>query len=146
MRNHPQRTVVPPLSTLLPTPRVPNRIHHPVHAPDCAQHSSSNRPPKPGDKQRADDGGVVLAEVLVRALRRVEGEHGLLRCRRRRLDLLVGRVFEGVGDLGRFAEAAHAAAVPGADDEGADDCAEDVAGGLLVRGFGERCAVRNCGL
>jgi hypothetical protein len=81
---------------------------------------------------------VVLAEVLVRALGRVEGEERFLGGRGRGLDLLVGGVFEGVGDLGGFAEGADAAAVPGADDEGADDCAEDVAGGCVSEGIGER--------
>jgi hypothetical protein len=51
--------------------------------------------------------------------------------------LLVGGVFEGVGHLGCFAEGADAAAVPGAHEEGADYCAEDVAEGVLVRMFGQ---------
>jgi hypothetical protein len=48
------------------------------------------------------------------------------------LDLLVGRVFEGVGDLGGFAEGTDAPAMPGADDEGGDGGKEDVAGEMLV--------------
>ena len=46
--------------------------------------------------------------------------------------MLVGRVFEGVRDLGGFAEAADTAAVPGADDDGGDGGEEDVAGDMLV--------------
>lgn len=87
---------------------------------------------------------MVLAEVLVRALRRVEGEERLLGRGGGGLHLLVRGVLEGVGDLGCFAEGAHAAAVPGADEEGADGGAEDVAGGVLVGGLGRRgCAVRD---
>ena len=85
---------------------------------------------------------MVLAEVLVRALRRVEGEERLLRGWGGGLHLLVRGVLEGVGDLGCFAEGAHAAAVPGADDEGADGGAEDVARGVLVRGLGRGGAVQ----
>ena len=129
MRNHPQRPIIPPLPALLPTPRIPNRINHPVHTPNRAQHRRRNGPPQSGNKQSAEDGGVVLAEVLVRALRRVEGEERLLRSWGGGLHLLVRGVLEGVGDLGRFAEGAHAAAVPGADEEGADGGAEDVASG-----------------
>jgi hypothetical protein len=46
--------------------------------------------------------------------------------------LLVGRVFEGVWDLGGFAEGTDASAVPGADDEGGDSGEEDVSGRTLV--------------
>jgi hypothetical protein len=46
--------------------------------------------------------------------------------------LLVGRVFEGVRDLGGFAEGADAAAVPGADEDCGDGGEEDVAGDMLV--------------
>lgn len=90
---------------------------------------------------------MVLAEVLVRALRGVEGEERFFGSRGGGLDLLVGGVFEGVGHFGGFAEGADAAAVPGADDEGADDCAEDVAEGCVSEGFGERCAcaIEGCG-
>lgn len=128
MRNHPQRTIVPSLATLLTTVRVPNSIHNTVDAPHSAEDSCSDGPPQTRDQECADDGGVVLAKVLVRALSRVEGKHGLLRCGRGRLDLLVGGVFEGVRDLCGFAEGADAASVPGTDEEGADDGAKDVAG------------------
>lgn len=70
---------------------------------------------------------MVLAEVLVRALRRVEREHGLLRRGRSGLDLLVGRVLERVGDLGRLAQPSDVAAVPDADEEGANDGTENIA-------------------
>ena len=70
---------------------------------------------------------MVLAEVLVGTLGRVEDKHGLLRGRRSSLDLLVGGVFEGVGNLCCLAEAADAGAVPDTNEEGADNGAEDVA-------------------
>lgn len=63
---------------------------------------------------------MVLVEVLVGALRSVEGQHGALGGGRGGLDLLVRGVFEGVRDLGRFTEGADTAAVPGADEEGGD--------------------------
>ena len=129
MRNHPQRTIIPPLTALLTTVRVPNSIHNAVDTPHSSEDSSSDRPPQSTDKQCANDGGVVLAEILVRALSRVEGKHGFLGRRRGGLHLLVRGVFEGVGNLGCLAEGTDAAAVPGADEEGADNGAEDVAGG-----------------
>jgi hypothetical protein len=128
VRNHPQRTVVPSLTALLTTVCVSNGVHNAVDTPHRTENRCSNRPSQTRDQQCADDGWVILAEVLVCALRRVERKHGLLRRGRCSLDLLVGRVFEGVGDLGRLAERADAATVPGADEEGADDSTEDVAG------------------
>lgn len=128
VRQHPRRTIVPALTTLLTTVCVTHSIHDPVDAPDRAQDSGSYRPPESRDQERADDGRVILAEVLVRALGRVEGQHGLLRAGRRGLDLLVRGVFEGVRYLGRFAEGPDATAVPGTDEKRADDGAEDITG------------------
>ena len=51
------------------------------------------------------------------------------------MHLLVGGVFEGIGDLGGFAEGADARAEPHADEEGGDCGGEDVAGGVLLVDF-----------
>ena len=81
---------------------------------------------------------MVLIEVLVRALGRVEGEHSGPGWGRGGLNLFVGCVFVGVRNLGCFAEAANAAAVPGTDEERGNAGGEDVAvehklvGGLLI--------------
>jgi hypothetical protein len=87
--NHPQCAIVPSLTALLTTVCVPNSVHNAVDTPHRAENRSSNRPSQARDQQCADDGGVVLAEVLVRALGRVERKHGLLRRGRGCLDLLV---------------------------------------------------------
>lgn len=85
------------------------------------------------DQQAAHHVEVVLVEVLVPALGGVEGEEfGFALRGGGRVDLLVGGVFEGVGDLRGFAEGADAHAEVGACDEGADYGEEDEAGGLLV--------------
>lgn len=70
---------------------------------------------------------MVLAEVLVSALSGVEGEHGGFGGGSCGLDLFVRRVFEGVRDLGCFAEGAYAPAEPDADEEGGDGGANDIA-------------------
>lgn len=127
VRNHPSRTVVPALTALFTTVCVPDSIHHPVDAPHSSEDSCSNGPPKARDQECADDGGLVLAEVLVCALSGVEGKHGLLGGGRGGLNLFVGGVFEGVRDLCGLAEGTDTAAVPDTDEEGADDSAEDVA-------------------
>ena len=129
VRNHPQSAVVPALTTLLTTVCVSNSVNDPVDAPDSSENGCRDRPAEARDQKCAEDGGVVLVEVLVRALSRVEGKHGLLGRGRCGLDLLVRCIFEGVGDLCGLAERADAAAVPGANDEGADDGAEDIASG-----------------
>lgn len=128
VRQHPRGTVVPALAALLAAVCVTNSVHNPVDAPDCAQNGSSHRPSEARDQECANDGGVVLAEVLVGALGRVERQHGLLARGSCGLDLLVRGVFEGVRDLGCLAEGTNTAAVPGTDEEGADDGAEDIAG------------------
>jgi hypothetical protein len=128
MRQHPQRTIVPPLAAVLPTPRVPNRIHNPVHAPHRAEHTSRDRVFQSSDEHSSQRGDVVLAEVLVGALRAVEGQHGGLCGGGGGLHLLVGGVFEGVRDLGCFAETTDPGAVPGADEEGRYCGEQDVAG------------------
>lgn len=82
---------------------------------------------------------MALAKVLVSALSGVEGEHGGFGGRSGRLDLFVRRVFEGVRDLGCFAEGAYARAEPDADEEGGDGGTEDVArkGGRVSYARGE---------
>lgn len=132
MRQHPRRTVVPALATLLTTVCVTHSIYNPVDAPDGSQYSGSYGPSEARDQECADHGGMVFAKVLVRTLRRVESQHRLLGAGRRGLDLLVRSVLEGVWDLGRLAERSDAATVPGTDEEGADDGAEDVAGNCQV--------------
>ena len=79
------------------------------------------------DEQTTHSRKVVLAEVLVTALRGVEGEELGLLLGRGGLDLLVGGVFVGVGDLGSFAEAADTDTKVGAGEEGGDYGEEDVA-------------------
>jgi hypothetical protein len=126
MRQHPQRTIVPALAALTAI-RVAQRIHDAVDRPHGAQRRRRNRELETGNRHGAERGRVVLVEVLVRTLRRVEGEHGLGGRRGCGLDLLVRGVFEGVRDFGGLAERANAAAVPGTDDEGGDGGEEDVA-------------------
>lgn len=128
MRDHPQSTVVSALATLSATVSVANSVHDPVDAPDSSQDSGGNGPPQTRDQECADDGGVVLVEVLVCALGRVERKHSILRRGRSGLHLFVRGVFVGIGDLGCLAEGANTATVPCADEEGADDGTEDVAG------------------
>jgi hypothetical protein len=128
MRQHPQRTIVPPLPSLLPTPRIPNRINNAIHTPHRAQRRRHNRVLESRNQHSAQRRDVVLVEVLVCALRAVEGQHGGLCGGRGCLHLFVGGVFVGVGDLGCFAEGAYAAAVPGAHEEGGDCGEENVAG------------------
>lgn len=70
---------------------------------------------------------MVLAEVLVAALRSVEGEELGLALGGRALDLLPGSVLEGVWDLCSFAEGANAYAENAASEEGGDYGEEDVA-------------------
>jgi hypothetical protein len=132
MRQHPQCTIVPPLATILTTPRVSNRIHNPVDTPHRAQHTSRDRVSQASNEQSSQRGDVVLVEVLVGALRAVESQHGGLCGGGGGLHLLVGGVFEGVGDLGCFAEAANARAMPRADEEGGYCREEDVAGDRSV--------------
>ena len=140
VRNHPQRAIVPPLATILATPGVTHRVNHAIHTPHRAQYRRRNRISQSADEHGAEGGDVVLVEVLVRALRRVEGQHCGFGLRRRGLHLFVRGVFVGVGDLGCFAEAADAAAVPGADEEGGDAGGEDETVCVWISlwvGFGE---------
>lgn len=123
MHQHPRSTVVPPLAALLTTLCVSDGINHPIDAPERAQNRRRNRPPQPANKQCANDGGVILVEVLVRALSRVEGQHCFLGRGGSGLNLLVRGVFEGVGNLRSFAERTNASAMPEADEEGTD-CSE----------------------
>ena len=142
MRQQAHSAIVPPRSIIRPT-RIPPSIQHPADAKRSAQRRSGARILEAGDQERAQEVGVVLVEVLVPALRGVEGVHGFARGRGRGLDLLVRCVLVGVRDLGRFAEAAYAHAEPGADEEGRYCGEEDVAGGGLGRGGGDRgCRVR----
>ena len=89
VRNHPQNTVVPTLASLLTAFGVADSVDDPVDTPESSKDRSGNGPPQTRDQQCAEDSGVVLVEVLVRALGRVESEHRLLRCRRGSLNLLV---------------------------------------------------------
>ena len=75
---------------------------------------------------------MVLVEVLMGALRAVEGEEDELARGWGGGDLFIGGVFVGVGDFGGFAEAAYADAEPGGDEDGGYGGGEDVAGGGLV--------------
>ena len=134
MRNHPHDAIVPARPSLPSTPRIPNRIHDAVHTPHASQHGTRNRPPKSRDRHGDNSRDVVLVEVLVGALGAVEGQERRFGGGRGRLDLFPRRVFEGVGDLGRFAEAADVGAVPGAHDEGRDGGKEDVAVGQCELG------------
>ena len=86
---------------------------------------------QPADEQAPHGGDVALVEVLVAALRGVEGEELRLLLRRvgRVVHLLVGRVLEGVRDLGGASEGPDADAEVYACEEGGDDGEEDVAAG-----------------
>lgn len=81
---------------------------------------------------------MVLVEVLVTALGGVEGEElglalgGVVGG----VDLLVRGVFEGVGDLRGFAEAADAGGEDAAGEEGADYGEEDKAAWRVSLGMG----------
>jgi hypothetical protein len=71
---------------------------------------------------------VVLIEVLVSALRRVEEEHGRGFGGRGGLHLFVGGIFVRVRDLSEFAVLADMdEALPGADKECGESGEEDVA-------------------
>lgn len=75
MRNHPQNTVIPSFTSLASI-RVSKRIDDAVHRPHGTQHRRRHRVLESGNEHGAQSRGVVLVEVLVRALRRVEGDHG----------------------------------------------------------------------
>lgn len=132
MCQHPKRAIIPALAALAATARIPQRIHDAIHAPDGAQDTDSDGVLEACNGHCAEGSGVVFIEVLVGALCGVEGEHGGFGRRRRRLHLLVRRVFERVWDFGGFATPAYVAAVPDAYEEGGDCGEQDVAVGLSV--------------
>ena len=73
MRNYSKRPIVPSLSAILSSPRVPNRINHTVYTPHRAQDGRCDGVPQSGNQHGTEGCNVVLVEVLVRALGRVEG-------------------------------------------------------------------------
>jgi hypothetical protein len=128
LRQYPRNSIIPPLPPLLPI-RIPMRINHTINTPRSTQHSRCARVLQARDEHRGEPDGDVLVEVLVPALRAVEGVESLLALGRGRLHLLVGGVFVGVGELCGASEGADAEAEVGADEEGGDGGEEDVAEG-----------------
>jgi hypothetical protein len=127
MHNLPQRSVIPALASLLSSRLVSNSIHHTVRRPQRTHDAHRPGVPEPRNQHGCESGRVVLVEVLVGALRAIEGDH----CRGARgrsgLDLFVRGIFVGVGNFGGLASAANVGAVPDADEECGDAGEEDVA-------------------
>lgn len=127
MRYNTRSTIIPARTPSLRTPRIPDRIKNTINTPRGAERRRRQWESQPRNEHSAESGRVVLAEVLVSALSGVEGEHGGFGGGSCGLDLFVRRVFEGVRDLGCFAEGAYAPAEPDADEEGGDGGANDIA-------------------
>lgn len=131
---------VPPLALLLGDVHVPLREEHPVDAPEDAEGGGGDGVAQAGEEEEGEVVGVVLEEVGVGALGRVEaGEAVAEGVRVGGVDLLIGGVGVGVGDAGGAAGGADGYAVPDVDEGGEGAGEDDVAGGCQIgrrKGFG----------
>lgn len=106
VRQLPRNTIVPALATILARVLVSDRVHHAIDSPHSSHNADSSRELESSNEHSAESRGVILVEVLVRALGAVEGDHCFCGRGRGRLDLFVGRIFIWVWDLGGLAGAA----------------------------------------
>ena len=127
---------IAPLAFILRRVHVTPREEHPVQGPEDAQRGGGDGVAQAGDEDQHEVVGVVLEEVGVSALGRVEAEEALAQVVRvGSVDLLFGGVGVGVGHAGVTAGAGDHNAVPEVHEGGQGASEDDVAATCQIIGW-----------